>query len=64
LIFPAFSPTPLGEYAVYHPTLIELFNILFVWASGFMLLTMILKGVVGVLVGDVRDSQVVEGGAK
>lgn len=65
LIFPAFSPTPLGEYAVYHPTLIELFNILFVWATGFMLLTMILKGVVGVLVGDVRDSDVaVEGGAK
>ncbi|MCI5188876.1 MAG: hypothetical protein D3905_03545 [Candidatus Electrothrix sp. AS4_5] len=64
LIFPAFSPTPLGEYAVYHPTLIEICNVLFIWASGFMLLTMILKGVVGVLVGDVRDSQVVEGGAK
>ncbi|MCW5213109.1 polysulfide reductase NrfD [Desulfobulbus sp. TB] len=64
LIFPAFSPTPLGEYAVYHPTLIEIFNVLFVWATGFMLLTMILKGVVGVLTGDVRDSQVVEGGTK
>ncbi|WP_446010521.1 NrfD/PsrC family molybdoenzyme membrane anchor subunit [Candidatus Electrothrix sp.] len=65
LIFPAFSPTALGEYAVYHPTLIEIFNVLFVWATGFILLTLVLKGVVGVLTGEVRDSQVVEeGGAK
>ncbi|MCI5207207.1 MAG: hypothetical protein D3910_00045 [Candidatus Electrothrix sp. ATG2] len=65
LIFPAFSPTPLGEYAIYRPTLIEIFNVLFVWAGGFILLTMVLKGVVGVLVGDVQDSSVaVEGGAK
>jgi molybdopterin-containing oxidoreductase family membrane subunit len=65
LIFPAFSPTPLGEYAVFHPTLIELCNVLFVWATGFILLTMVLKGVVGVLVGDVRHSDAaVEGGAK
>lgn len=64
LVFPAFSPTPLGEYAVYHPTLIEIFNVLFVWATGFMMLTMLIKGVVGVLTGDVRDSQVAEGGAK
>ena len=36
LVFPAFSPTPLGEYAEYHVTLIEFFNVLFVWAVGFM----------------------------
>lgn len=66
LIFPAFSPTPLGEYAVYHPTLIEIFNVLFVWATGFIMLTMVLKGTVGVLTGEVRDSKTAEvsGGAK
>jgi hypothetical protein len=64
LIYPAYSPTPLGEYAVYHPTLIEIFNVLFVWATGFIMLTMILKGTVGVLTGEVRDSNPVEGGAK
>ena len=66
LIFPAFSPTPLGEYAVYHPTWIEIFNVLFVWATGFIMLTMVLKGTVGVLTGEVRDTKTVEvsGGAK
>jgi molybdopterin-containing oxidoreductase family membrane subunit len=54
LVFPAFSPTPLGEYAEYHVTLIEFFNVLFVWAVGFMSLTLILKGAIGILTGEVR----------
>jgi Ni/Fe-hydrogenase subunit HybB-like protein len=66
LIFPAFSPTPLGEYAVYHPTFVEICNVLFVWATGFIMLTMLIKGTVGVLTGEVRDSKTAEagGGAK
>ncbi|MGO8754278.1 MAG: NrfD/PsrC family molybdoenzyme membrane anchor subunit [Gallionellaceae bacterium] len=54
LVFPAFSPTPLGEYAEYHVTLVEFFNVLFVWAVGFMSLTLILKGAIGILTGEVR----------
>jgi molybdopterin-containing oxidoreductase family membrane subunit len=57
LVFPAFSPTPLGEYAEYHVTLIEFFNVLFVWALGFLSLTLILKGAVGVLTGEVRHDK-------
>jgi len=54
LIFPSFSPSPLGEYTEYHVTLIEFFNVLFVWAVGFMSLTLILKGAIGILTGEVR----------
>jgi molybdopterin-containing oxidoreductase family membrane subunit len=54
LIFPSFSPSPLGEYTEYHVTLIELFNVLFVWALGFFWLTVILKGAIGILTGEVR----------
>ena len=54
LVFPAFSPSPLGEYTEYHPTLIEYFNVLFTWALGFISLTLLTKGAVGILTGDVR----------
>jgi molybdopterin-containing oxidoreductase family membrane subunit len=66
LVFPAFSPTPLGEYAVYHPTVVEIFNVLFIWAVGFIILTLLTKGALGVLTGEVRDTKTVEvsGGAK
>lgn len=57
LVFPAFSPTPLGEYAEYHVTLIELFNVLFVWALCFLFLTLILKGAIGILTGEVRHEK-------
>jgi molybdopterin-containing oxidoreductase family membrane subunit len=57
LVFPAFSPTPLGEYAEYHVTLIEFFNVLFVWAIGFLSLTLLLKGAIGVLTGEVKHDQ-------
>jgi molybdopterin-containing oxidoreductase family membrane subunit len=64
LVFPAFSPTPLGEYAVYHPTVVEIFNVLFIWAVGFIMLTLLTKGAIGVLTGEVRDSNTAEGDAK
>ena len=60
LVFPAFSPTALGEYAVYHPTFIEICNVLFIWAVGFIILTLLTKGAVGVLTGEVRESKTVE----
>jgi formate-dependent nitrite reductase membrane component NrfD len=57
LVFPAFSPSPLGEYTEYHVTLIELFNVLLVWALGFLFLTLILKGAIGILTGEVRHDK-------
>ncbi len=54
LVFPAFSPSPLGEYAEYHVTLIEFFNILFIWAAAFLWLTLMVKGAIGILTGEVR----------
>jgi len=57
LIFPSFSPSPLGEYTEYHVTLVELFNVLFVWALGFFWLTVILKGAIGILTGQVRHDK-------
>jgi formate-dependent nitrite reductase membrane component NrfD len=57
LVFPAFSPSPLGEYTEYHVTLVEFFNVLFVWALGFLFLTLILKGAIGILTGEVRHDK-------
>ena len=57
LVFPAFSPSPLGEYTEYHVTLIEFFNVLLVWALGFLFLTLILKGAIGILTGEVRQDK-------
>ena len=54
LVFPAFSPSPLGEYTEYHPTFIEYFNVLFTWAIGFISLTLLIKGAVGILSGEVK----------
>ncbi|PIU17500.1 MAG: hypothetical protein CO071_00145 [Gallionellales bacterium CG_4_9_14_0_8_um_filter_59_50] len=54
LVFPAFSPSPLGEYTEYHVTLIEFFNVLFIWAIAFLWLTLIIKGAIGILTGEVR----------
>jgi Ni/Fe-hydrogenase subunit HybB-like protein len=60
LVFPAFVPTPLGEYVEYHPTLIEYFNMLFVWACGFMGITLLMKGALGILTGEVRHPDAVD----
>lgn len=57
LMFPAFSPSPFGEYTVYYPTFIEMANILAVWAFCFMTLTLTLKAAVGVLLGDIAYSK-------
>ncbi len=58
LVFPAFNPTPLGEYTQYVPTFVEFFNMLFVWAAGFMGITLLLKGAIGILTGEVRDPEI------
>lgn len=54
LIIPASIPTPIGEYAEYSPSLVEIFNSLGNWALGFMMMTLLMKGAIGVLTGDIQ----------
>ncbi|OGS94166.1 MAG: hypothetical protein A3K04_06620 [Gallionellales bacterium RBG_16_56_9] len=54
LVFPAFSPSPFGEYTEYYPTLVEYFNVMLVWAIGFIALTLVTKGAIGILTGEVK----------
>ncbi len=54
LMLPGVIPTPIGEFAEYIPSHIELMVVGGVWAIGFFVLTFLLKGAIGVLLGDVR----------
>ena len=54
LIVPGFIPTPIGEVTEYYPTLIEVVVTLGNWAAGFFILTILLKGAIGVLRGEVK----------
>ncbi len=53
LMLPGVIPTPIGEFAEYSPSMIEMMIILGVWAIGLFILTVLIKGAVGVLLGDV-----------
>ncbi len=54
LVVPGFIPSPIGEVTEYYPTLIEVMMSIGLWAMGFFVLTILLKGAIGILVGDVR----------
>jgi molybdopterin-containing oxidoreductase family membrane subunit len=54
LMLPGVIPTPVGEFAEYVPSGVELMIISGVWAIGFFVLTVLIKGAVGVLLGDVK----------
>ncbi|MDP6437641.1 MAG: polysulfide reductase NrfD [Gammaproteobacteria bacterium] len=54
LIIPGSIPTPIGEFTQYTPSLIEIFNSLGNWAIGFIVLTLLLKGAIGILLGEVK----------
>ena len=54
LMIPGSIPTPIGEFTQYSPTFLEIFNSIGNWAIGFILLTILLKGAIGVLLGDIK----------
>ena len=54
LLIPGSIPTPIGEFTQYVPTTLEIMNCLGNWAIGFIVLTFLLKGAIGVLLGEVR----------
>ena len=54
LILPGFIPSPIGEYAEYTPSVIEIMNSTGSWALGILLYTVLAKGSIGVLLGKVK----------
>ncbi len=56
LVVPAFIPTPIGELSEYTPSWYEIINTAGGWASGLFVFTVLAKGAIGVLLGDVRHS--------
>ncbi|HHL39438.1 MAG TPA: polysulfide reductase [Deltaproteobacteria bacterium] len=56
LVLPGFIPSPIGEFSEYSPSWIEIFNSIGFWATGFFVLTILLKGAVGILTGEIKYS--------
>ncbi len=54
LLVPGFVPTPIGEFTTYSPTALEIFVTLGTWAIGLFILTILVKGAVGILLGEVK----------
>ncbi|MBI5898985.1 MAG: polysulfide reductase NrfD [Rhodocyclales bacterium] len=54
LIVPGFVPTPIGEVAEYYPSFVEVLMTLGIWAFGFFILTILLKGAIGILLGEIK----------
>ena len=54
LIVPGYIPTPIGEVTEYHPSFVEWLMVLGIWAFGFFILTILLKGAIGILLGDIK----------
>jgi molybdopterin-containing oxidoreductase family membrane subunit len=54
LVVPGFIPSPIGEVSEYSPTFVEVLMTLGIWAFGFFILTILLKGAIGILLGDIK----------
>ena len=54
LVVPGFIPTPIGEVTEYYPTFVEWLLTAGIWAFGFFILTILLKGAIGILLGDIK----------
>ena len=54
LIVPGFVPSPIGEVTEYYPTFVEWLLMFGIWAFGFFILTILLKGAIGILLGEIR----------
>ena len=54
LVVPGYIPTPIGEVTEYYPTFAEWMLTAGIWAFGFFILTILLKGAIGILLGDIK----------
>lgn len=59
LLIPGFIPSPIGEFTQYFPTTLEVLVTLGNWAAGFLILTVLLKGAIGILLGEVKYADAV-----
>ncbi|MCU7904252.1 MAG: polysulfide reductase NrfD [Candidatus Thiodiazotropha sp. (ex Epidulcina cf. delphinae)] len=57
LMLPGVTPTPIGEFAEYTPSSIEFMVVGGIWAIGFFILTVLIKGASGVLLSEVRYTE-------
>ena len=53
-VVPGFIPTPSGEVTEYAPTLIEILITMGDWAVGMLIATVLMKGAIGILLGEVK----------
>jgi molybdopterin-containing oxidoreductase family membrane subunit len=63
LLVPGFIPTPIGEFTQYFPSTLEVLVSLGNWAVGFLVLTVLLKGAIGIQLGDIAYSSSTQGKA-
>jgi Ni/Fe-hydrogenase subunit HybB-like protein len=54
LLVPGYDPSPIGEFTNYSPTLLEIGIVLGNWGTGILILTILAKGAVGILLGEVK----------
>ena len=54
LIVPGYIPSPIGGVTEYHPSFVEWLLTLGIWAFGFFILTILLKGAIGILLGEIK----------
>jgi len=54
LLVPGYIPSPIGEFSNYLPTTLEVLVGLGNWAIGFFILTILSKGAIGILLGEVK----------
>ena len=54
LLVPGYIPSPIGEFSNYLPTTLEMLVALGNWAIGFFILTILAKGAIGILLGEVK----------
>lgn len=56
LVLPGYIPNPVGEFSEYYPTWVEIVITAGNWAFGLMMFTVLVKGSVGILTGEVKYS--------
>jgi len=56
-VLPGMIPSPIGEFAEYTPSAIEIMNSLGAWAIGLAIYTILAKGAIGILLGEVTHKE-------
>ena len=54
LVVPGYIPTPIGEVPESYPSFVEWLLTIGIWAFGFFVLTILLKGAIGILQGEIK----------